>query len=59
MYPYFGKDSDNRSKIFEVNGLPCRPCSKIGFEKCPQGHFRCMRDIRDADIIRHANQPEA
>lgn len=26
----------------EVNGLDCRPCSKIGFEKCPKGHFRCM-----------------
>lgn len=28
----------------EVLGLPCRPCSKIGFRQCPQGHFRCMKD---------------
>lgn len=28
----------------EVPGLPCRPCSKIGYAKCPQGHFKCMRD---------------
>lgn len=28
----------------ETIGLPCRPCSKIGFARCPQGHFRCMYD---------------
>ncbi len=33
------------SKIIEVKGLSCRPCSKIGYDKCPEGHFRCMRDI--------------
>lgn len=26
----------------EVNGLSCRPCSKIGYKQCPKGHFRCM-----------------
>jgi ADP-heptose:LPS heptosyltransferase len=35
------------SKIVEVNGLPCRPCSKIGYEKCPRGHFKCMREINE------------
>jgi ADP-heptose:LPS heptosyltransferase len=39
MYPY---KTDFR--VLEVPGLPCRPCSKIGFAKCPQGHFKCMRD---------------
>lgn len=58
MYPYFGKDNECKSSIFEVNDLSCRPCSKIGFEKCPKGHFRCMRDIREDDIIRHANRTE-
>lgn len=33
------------SKIVEVNGLSCRPCSKIGYEKCPKGHFKCMMEI--------------
>ncbi len=36
---------DSKSKIVEVKGLPCRPCSKIGYDKCPQEHFKCMREI--------------
>lgn len=39
MYPYM---SDPKSKIVEVKGLSCRPCSKIGFAKCPKTHFKCM-----------------
>ena len=31
-----------RARIAEVTGLHCRPCSKIGFGRCPKGHFRCM-----------------
>jgi ADP-heptose:LPS heptosyltransferase len=30
------------STILEVKGLSCRPCTKIGYEKCPKGHFKCM-----------------
>jgi ADP-heptose:LPS heptosyltransferase len=44
MYPYLpGKPG--KSEILEVKGLSCRPCSKIGFDKCPKGHFRCMEDL--------------
>ena len=39
MYPY---NSGENSNIFEVKGLKCRPCSKIGFKKCPKKHFNCM-----------------
>ncbi|KAA9338392.1 glycosyltransferase family 9 protein [Hymenobacter busanensis] len=46
MYPY-----RTEFRVLEVEGLACRPCSKIGYDKCPQGHFRCMRDIRfDLDL---------
>ncbi|TGE22885.1 glycosyltransferase family 9 protein [Hymenobacter metallicola] len=46
MYPY-----RTEFRVLEVRGLPCRPCSKIGYAKCPQGHFRCMRDITfDLDL---------
>lgn len=36
--------------------LPCRPCSKFGLEKCPLGHFKCMRDIPDKDILNFVNK---
>ena len=42
MYPYL---SDSHSKIIEVKDLSCRPCSKIGYAKCPKGHFKCMQEI--------------
>lgn len=38
------------SKILEVKGLSCRPCSKLGYRKCPKGHFKCMNDI-DVSVI--------
>lgn len=43
MYPYYGK-YQIENKIFQIDNLSCRPCSKIGFEKCPKGHFRCILD---------------
>ena len=33
------------SIVLEVSGLECRPCSHIGLDECPKGHFRCMSDI--------------
>lgn len=50
MFPY-EKTGGNNSTIFEVKGLPCRPCSKIGYEKCPRGHFRCMKNIDVGDVL--------
>ena len=49
MYPYYGA-SINQNKTLEVKNLSCRPCSKIGFDKCPKGHFKCMVDL-DVDKI--------
>ncbi len=40
MYPY-----KTPYVVLENNKLACRPCSKIGYAKCPQGHFKCMNDI--------------
>ncbi len=42
MYPYW--EHREFSMMSEVNGLSCRPCSKIGYDKCPKGHFRCMEE---------------
>ena len=33
-------------EVLEINTLSCRPCSHIGRESCPKGHFRCMKDIK-------------
>lgn len=41
MTPYYG-DYQSKEQRFEINGLWCRPCSKIGYKKCPLGHFKCM-----------------
>jgi ADP-heptose:LPS heptosyltransferase len=51
-YPY---QPGENSKMFEVLGLNCRPCSKIGFSSCPKKHFRCMLDQDYAGIINKAN----
>ena len=32
------------SEMMEVKGLRCRPCSKLGYRKCPKKHFRCMKE---------------
>lgn len=39
-YPYRTKFT-----ALESNSVPCRPCTSNGFNKCPKGHFKCMKDI--------------
>jgi len=50
MYPYRANPS---SVQFEVPDLSCRPCSKIGYQKCPKGHFKCMLN-QDLESIAQA-----
>ena len=45
MYPYYPKGI-NRNTTVEIKGLSCRPCSKIGYKKCPKGHFKCMETMK-------------
>jgi ADP-heptose:LPS heptosyltransferase len=42
MFPY---QAHSDSKIVEVKNLKCRPCSKLGYDKCPKKHFNCMNQI--------------
>ncbi len=51
MYPYYGKYSKQHFDVVEINKLWCRPCSKIGYKKCPKGHFKCMENIAVAEIM--------
>ena len=45
--------------LHEVEGLSCRPCSKIGHDRCPEGHFRCMKDQDAEKIARDAEKLSA
>lgn len=53
MYPYLPASAPDYQS-FEVANLPCRPCSKIGFQACPRGHFQCMESQAVVDIARAA-----
>jgi len=50
-------------ELFEAEGLACRPCSHIGRDSCPKGHFHCMNDItpervasRIVELLRQCRQ---
>ncbi|MFB9845068.1 glycosyltransferase family 9 protein [Mucilaginibacter ginsenosidivorans] len=51
VQPYMVKDAE----VIGVE-LSCRPCSKFGLEKCPLGHFKCMKDIPDDVVAGFANR---
>jgi ADP-heptose:LPS heptosyltransferase len=51
MYPYM-PGNEEKSFIIGVDGLKCRPCSKLGFDKCPKRHFRCMEDINEEEVVK-------
>lgn len=49
MSPYRPK-RNQLDHMFQVQGLSCRPCSKIGHQECPKKHFYCMTK-QDAKVI--------
>jgi ADP-heptose:LPS heptosyltransferase len=53
MYPYLPHPE---STIFENKGLYCRPCSKIGYKKCPKKHFRCINELSVEQIVTTVHQ---
>lgn len=50
MAPYYG-DVVIKNEKAEIKNLSCRPCSKIGYDKCPKGHFKCM-ELQDMEKIK-------
>jgi ADP-heptose:LPS heptosyltransferase len=54
MFPYYGynnlKSNVAPQSFIMEQTLGCRPCSKIGYAKCPKGHFKCMQQ-QDLDKI--------
>ena len=50
MFPYYGYNNLKdriaaQSVIVQNKDLGCHPCSKLGYLKCPKGHFKCMNDL--------------
>lgn len=60
MFPYVFENGKQVSlqemNLYEVLNLSCRPCSKIGYDNCPKGHFKCMRNMNTAKIAADINQ---
>lgn len=54
MYPYL-PGNEKLSVFAEVKNLGCRPCSKLGYKKCPKKHFRCMIDQDIGFIVDQSN----
>lgn len=42
MGPYFPDNKEELNLSKKQVELSCRPCSKLGFNECPKGHFKCM-----------------
>ena len=55
MHPYLPVNGNTESVMFEVKNLSCRPCSKIGYSKCPKKHFDCMNRLDAGQIAGAAN----
>lgn len=54
LHKWRGEASGNPGSLFEImqtHKLWCRPCSKIGYKKCPLGHFKCMEKIEADEVI--------
>jgi ADP-heptose:LPS heptosyltransferase len=50
MFPYYGFNNLKErvapeSVIMEMKKLSCHPCSKLGYNRCPKGHFKCMKNL--------------
>lgn len=50
MGPFLPDSEKIKPMIAETTGISCRPCSKIGFNACPKGHFDCMQKQSVAEI---------
>jgi lipopolysaccharide heptosyltransferase II len=48
-FGFFPCATENR--VVERPDLYCRPCTHIGGKLCPEGHFRCMKEITMEDVL--------
>ncbi len=53
--PSFGfAPYSQKSRVIDIGNLYCRPCTRHGSKECPQGHFRCMKELLPEKIIEAA-----
>jgi heptosyltransferase-2 len=50
FYPY------RNGVVVELNDLSCRPCGLHGHNKCPEGHFKCMKDLKADFVIKEVEK---
>lgn len=55
MYPYYGFNNlksnlSDKHFALERKDLSCHPCSKLGYDRCPKGHFKCLNELNLSDI---------
>lgn len=43
-----------KSRIIQIDGLHCRPCSIHGYNQCPLKHHKCMKEITPQTVINTA-----
>ena len=51
--PFYGTDGLSLHTNFVLN-LYCQPCSNYGSNKCPEGHFKCMKNQNIDDMVAKA-----
>ncbi len=45
-----------RTRVVGHDDLACRPCDRHGPQRCPLGHWRCMRDISAGTVASIARE---
>lgn len=48
---FFPLAPKGKAAVAEVFGLSCRPCGLHGHRTCPEGHFRCMLELRPEAVL--------
>jgi ADP-heptose:LPS heptosyltransferase len=55
FWAYYAQGQHQQAQNLQVQGLSCRPCSKLGSNNCPKKHFRCMKDQDLKQVIQWAD----
>ncbi|TCJ17668.1 glycosyl transferase [Flaviaesturariibacter flavus] len=56
--PYYGEAHQRRNPVdsvdIQVEKMWCRPCTDTGRDRCPLGHFKCMKKIDIGNLVKAA-----